>query len=561
MEQGIQILVVDDSEDDAFLLLRELRKATPILHHARVDTAETLRAALNECSWDLILTDHNMPGFSSQEALAIIKDTGLDTPVIIVSGTIGEDVAVNAMRAGAQDYIMKDNLARLLPAVQRELREAEVRLKRKEAERTLQHIAFHDSLTDLVNRREFERRLKHALETCHQRQLKHMLLYLDLDQFKIINDTCGHVAGDELLKQMANVLSGHIRASDTLARLGGDEFGILLESCSEQHALDLAETLRREVRDFRFAWQNRPFSVSLSIGIVPITSAYASTVEILSHADIACYAAKDKGRNAVQLFEIDNAEMHQRRNEMQWATRIRQALEEDRFFLYQQPMEALNDSMEKGPYTEFLLRLQDDGQTVPPGAFIPAAERYNLMSQIDRRVIHYVFRYLAETGLGNQDHGTYFVNLSGSSLSDNTLFEDIRSLLAQFAIKPQRICFEITETAAIANLADAVEFIKEIREEGFAFALDDFGCGLGSFSYLKTLPVEYLKIDGSFVRNLLNDPIDQGIVEACNRIGHAAGLKTIAEFVEDQATKQRLIEMGVDFAQGYGIAKPSPLST
>ncbi|ABC29360.1 predicted signal transduction protein containing a membrane domain, an EAL and a GGDEF domain [Hahella chejuensis KCTC 2396] len=559
MRQGLRLLVVDDSEDDAILLIRELRKGGMLPNYTRVDNEHDMRKMLSAQQWDIIITDHNMPGFSSEEALAVVREAELDVPVIIVSGTIGEDVAVRAMKAGAHDYIMKDNLARLLPAIQRELKEATVRDARKRAERTLHHMAYHDSLTDLVNRREFERRLKSALNSSKERGLTHMLLYLDLDQFKIINDTCGHVAGDELLKQLAILLSKHIRESDTLARLGGDEFGILLESCAERRAIQLAQELNSEVRNFRFVWQQKPFTISLSIGIVAVTSEYGSGAEILSHADIACYAAKDKGRNTIQVYQSDDVEMMRRRTEMQWISRIRIALEENRFFLYQQPMERIGPDRGAGLHTEFLLRLREGDEVIPPGAFIPAAERYSLMPLIDRRVIELVFQYLAESGKGMADKGAYFINLSGASLSDDKVFEDIRKNLRKYKIRPERICFEITETAAIAHLAETVEFIREIREEGFKFALDDFGCGMSSFSYLKTIPVDYLKIDGSFVRNMLSDPIDVGIVEACNRIGHAAGLTTIAEFVENEQIKEKLIEIGVDYAQGFAVSKPKPL--
>jgi len=541
-----------------FLLMRELKKGGITPEYVRVDSEHTLRQALKK-HWDLVITDHNMPGFSSEEALDVVKSEGLDAPVIIVSGTIGEEAAVRAMRAGAHDYIMKDNLARLLPAIQREMKEAGVRYARKKAEQSLHHMAYHDALTDLVNRREFDGRLRSALVSAKERGLSHMLLYLDLDQFKIINDTCGHIAGDELLKQISRILSRHIRESDTLARLGGDEFGILLESCSQQHAMELAETLREEVRGFKFVWGSTPFVVSLSIGVVLVTKAYANTAEILSHADIACYAAKDRGRNTVQVYQVQDVDMQRRQSEMQWTSRLRAALENNQFFLCHQPMFCLADEKNDEIHTEFLLRLQDGDEVVYPGAFIPAAERYNLMPVIDLKVIEMVFEYLAKTGKGMEDTGTYFVNLSGNSLSDDHFFNSIRSVLTKYKVKPERICFEITETAAIAHLSEAVEFIKEIRLEGFKFALDDFGCGMSSFSYLKTIPVDFLKIDGGFVRNMLSDPIDVGIVEACNKIGHAVGLKTIAEFVENDSIKEMLKEIGIDYAQGFGIAKPKPL--
>ncbi|MDX5297725.1 MAG: EAL domain-containing protein, partial [Gammaproteobacteria bacterium] len=547
-------------EDDALLLLRHLQRGGLRTYFERVDDAFHLRGALARQQWDIVITDHNMPGFSSVEALKVVRELEPDLPVIIVSGTIEEAIAVQAMNAGAHDYVMKDNLARLLPAVERELRDAQVRKARRQAEQHLHYVSHHDTLTDLANRREFERRLELALQSCRERGVEHMLIYLDLDQFKVVNDTCGHTAGDELLKQLTGVLSRHIRNSDTLARLGGDEFGILLDSCDATHAVHLAEKLRKAVEQHRFVWSERTFVLSISVGLVPVTAESASTAELLSQADIACYAAKDRGRNTLQLFESGNQDLHRRRTEMEWASRIREALEQELFFLCQQPMQPLNAECTAGPCAEFLIRLHgEDGEVVPPGAFLPAAERFNLMPLIDRWVIRRAFRYLSETGLGQEDSGTYFINLSGASLSDKSLFKDIRTYQDYWKVKPERICFEITETAAIGNLSDAVEFIREIRDEGFRFALDDFGSGLSSFAYLKTIPVDFLKIDGSFVLNLLANPIDQGIVEACNRIGHAAGLTTIAEFVENDAVRERLAEMGIDIAQGFGIARPTPL--
>lgn len=556
----LRVLLVEDSEDDAFLLLRELKKGGIEPYYQLVSSEESMENALRRGVWDIVITDHNMPGFTSFRVLELTRKYCSDLPVIIVSGIIGESVAVSAMKAGAQDYIMKDNLSRLIPAVSREVREGSVRKAKRLAESTLEHMAYHDSLTDLVNRREFERRLAHALQDAHETGRYHVLLYLDLDQFKIINDTCGHIAGDELLKQMASLLSRHIRSDDTLARLGGDEFGVLLRGCDGFHARKVAEMLCEEVREYRFVWHNKPFSVSLSVGMVVISHAYNSTSELLSHADLACYTAKDRGRNNVQLYQANDADMQRRQSDMQWTSRLQHALQTDSFFLCHQEMIALQARNYDGFRTEFLVRLQQGNDIVPPGAFIPAAERFGLMPRIDRKVIEMAFHYLDRTGLGREPTGTFFINLSGSSFSDDELFSYIKNLVDRYKILPKRICFEITETSAIANLNETIGFIEQSRQDGFEFALDDFGSGMSSFSYLKALPVDYLKVDGSFVRNLLDDPIDLGIVDACNRIGHAAGLRTIAEFVENDAIKKRLTELGLDYAQGFGIAKPKPLN-
>jgi len=558
-DSQLRLLIVEDSEDDAILLLRALKKGGIEPLYQVVDTEDSLRNALENELWDIVITDHNMPGFTSFQVLELTRQYGVDLPVLIVSGLIGEDVAVSAMKAGAHDYIMKNNLSRLIPAIRREVSDSSVRKAKRLAESTLEHMAFHDSLTDLANRREFERRLAHALQDAQETGRHHVLLYLDLDQFKIVNDTSGHVAGDELLKQISKILSRHIRSDDTLARLGGDEFGVLLRGCDASHAQRVAETLCEEVREYRFVWHNKPFSVSLSVGMVVISNAYNSTSELLSHADLACYAAKDRGRNNVQLYQSDDSEMQQRQADMQWTSRIQDALQTDSFILYQQEMVPLQAHNADGFRTEFLVRLQQGKTIVPPGAFIPAAERFGLMPRIDRRVIEMAFSYLDRTALGRQSTGTFFINLSGSSLSDGELYGYIRNLVEKYSILPERICFEITETAAIANLNQTINFIEQSRKDGFEFALDDFGSGMSSFSYLRALPVDYLKVDGGFVRNLLDDPIDLSIVDACNRIGHAAGLKTIAEFVETDAIKERVTELGLDYAQGFGIAKPTPL--
>lgn len=555
----LRMLIVEDSEDDALLLLRELRKGGIDPYSELVDSEERLCLALRESKWDILITDHNMPGFSSFRVLELVREYSADLPVIIVSGTIGEGVAVTAMKSGAQDYIMKDNLSRLIPAIDREVREGSIRRAKRVAETTLEYMAYHDSLTDLVNRREFERRLMRALEDTHNGDGDHVLLYLDLDQFKIINDTCGHIAGDHLLKQIATLLSEQIRSDDTLARLGGDEFGILLHGCDGYYARRVAEKLCQEASEFRFVWQNKPFSVSLSIGMVLIEKHYDNASELLSHADLACYAAKDRGRNNVQLYQSNDADMQQRQNDMHWTSRIQQALQSDSFCLWKQDMVALQPNDTDGYRTEFLVRLKEGDDVILPGAFIPAAERFSLMTKIDRKVIELAFRYLDQTGLGREETGTFFINLSGSSFNEPELFLYICELADTHRLKPERVCFEITETSAIANLNVTQQFINTAKKRGFKFALDDFGAGMSSFSYLKALPVDYLKVDGGFVRNLLTDPIDLGIVDACNRIGHAAGLKTVAEFVENDEVKKRLVELGLDCAQGYGISKPCPL--
>lgn len=556
----LRVLIVEDSEDDVQLITRELRKGGLTSEYRRVDSPETLQKALDDSSWDIVITDHNLPGFSSEAAILQVRQAGYDLPIIIVSGSIGEDVAVAAMKSGAHDYIMKNNLSRLVPAVERELREAKNRHQHRDAQEKIQYLAFHDALTGLYNRAEFERRLVNALKSARIDN-QHAIFYLDLDQFKIVNDTCGHVAGDELLKQIALMLKGPIRGRDTLARLGGDEFGVLLEHCLPEHAIEIAERMLGLVKEFRFAWMDKTFTIGASIGLVMLDSASQTHTELMRAADMACYAAKDKGRGRVQVYRADDVELVQRRGEMEWVSQLNLALQDNLFVLYMQRIIALGDNV-AGPTCEFLLRLKGrDGKLVLPGAFIPAAERYNLMPKLDRWVLTHAFEYLARRFAAQQakpDH-IYFINLSGATLGDGGYLKFVKEALASNGIPPQSICFEITETAAIGNLTVALSFIQNVRFLGCKVALDDFGAGLSSFSYLKTLAADYLKIDGSFVRDMLADPMDAAIVRAINSIGHVAGMKTIAEFVEHVDIKVELDNMGVDYAQGYALHKPEPI--
>ncbi|MEN6586086.1 MAG: EAL domain-containing protein [Sulfuricella sp.] len=554
----VNLLLVEDVEDDALLIARELRRGGFLPNYQRVDTAEALEASLGAHVWDVVITDHNMPGFNSSAAIAMVHQHDQDLPVIIVSGSIGEDLAVEAMRLGAKDYIMKSNMRRLVPAIQRELADADSRQARRQAEAAILHLAHHDALTGLDNRASFQLKLESLLQSAHQDGGQHSLLFLDLDQFKVVNDTCGHLAGDEMLKQLAGVLLHGIRANDHLSRLGGDEFCILLENCALEHAQSIAETLLALVRNFRFFWDNKVFSVGVSIGIVAIDQHSGSMEDILSAADIACYAAKERGRGVIQVYERGNVELSRRRGEMDWVRHIDEALDGGRFQLWRQPIRSLGpDGQHSVHHYELLLRMLDrDDNVVLPGAFLPAAERYDRMRAIDRWVVGTAMQCVGQCK--ESDEQIHTINLSGASLSDDSLCDFVREQIATNNVEPYNICFEITETVAISNYQSAVRFMHEMRRIGCAFALDDFGSGLSSFAYLKSLPVDFLKIDGAFVRNIANDPMDRAIVEAIHRVAHVAGLRTIAEFVENDAIIQVLREIGVDFAQGYGIGKPEP---
>ncbi|MDX5152482.1 MAG: diguanylate cyclase, partial [Acidiferrobacterales bacterium] len=418
MTKQVRALLVEDSEDDAELMLRYLKKEGFAVEYQRVDCEDDLQQALKNDRWDIVITDHNLPGFSSDASIATVKKFNPDMPIIIVSGTIGEDLAVMAMRNGAQDYIMKNNLARLAPAVERELRETKNRIAHRRAQETIQHLALHDPLTGLSNRHDFESRLKNLLSNVGD-GVTHALMYLDLDQFKIINDTCGHVVGDELLRQLAIVLREPIRESDMLARIGGDEFGILLANCSLESARQVGERLLQIMRQFRYNWKGRAFSIGGSIGLTMIEESGQSVSDVLRQADIACYAAKDAGRNRLQIFRSDDQDLMKRRDEMLWVQQIRQALEDNRFQLYRQNIASLaNDSRR---HSELLLRLLDeDERLVQPGSFIPAAERFGLMPELDRWVVRNALDYISNNGANGQfnDKDVVFINLSGATLGD-----------------------------------------------------------------------------------------------------------------------------------------------
>lgn len=427
--------------------------------------------------------------------------------------------------------------------------------------RKMDYLATHDALTGLYNRREFERRMEGALQTARHDGITHTLCYIDLDQFKVVNDTCGHVAGDELLRQLTTLLHGQMHEADTLARLGGDEFGVLFEGATMPRAMAAANSLRAVVEDFRFVWNDKTFSLGASMGLVEINADTENVTTALSAADAACYMAKDSGRNRVHAYQADDAELARRRGEMQWVSRIHDALDHDRFELACQTIVPVAESQAEGVHLEILVRMRDGDALVPPGAFLPAAERYNLMPAVDRWVVENTLDWLGQQRAGLDALSLCTINLSGHSIGDERFLDFVTGRIAQLDIPAGKLCFEITETTAVANLSRAVSFIEKLRQCGCRFALDDFGSGMSSFAYLKNLPVDYLKIDGNFVRDLVRDPIDRAMVEAINQVGHVMGIRTIAEFVESEEILQHLRDIGVDYAQGYGIARPQALSS
>ena len=431
----------------------------------------------------------------------------------------------------------------------------------REMSSRLIYQARHDELTGLINRREFESRLGVALEQARINGISHALCMFDLDQFKVVNDTAGHPAGDELLRQIANTLAGVVRKTDSLARLGGDEFALLMERCTVDQAQRTAQAVRRSIENLSFTWGEKRFRVSASLGLVPLMTGQESVSDLLSVADAACFAAKEQGRNRVHVYRPSDTELVERQGEMGWVERINRAVDEDRFELWCQVIEPARIGVPShGTHLEVLLRLREaDGRLMMPGAFLPPAERYHVINRVDRWVIRNVLAWFAQHPVAAEGILRCGVNISGQSLTNDDFFAFLTGAMRDLGPLARKFCFEITETAAIASLGAAERLINELRTLGCQIALDDFGSGLSSFGYLKHLPIDFLKIDGLFVRDLLTDPVDFALVRAINEVGKTLGKATVAEFVENDEVRARLAELGVDFVQGYGIGRPRPL--
>lgn len=586
---GIFDYIVKDATSEAFKSLPEttmaaIRRYESNLHEIRLDNhIRKLSAAVEQSSSIILITDEK--GEIEYVNAAFTKVTGYTLaevegkrPSVMTAGQISPEVykklwadvlsgkewrgEFQNRKKNGELYWSRAAISPVKNHAGEIINFVEIQDDITEARKLSDQLYFqaaHDPLTGLINRREFERRLHIVVEKARTDNSEHALCYLDLDQFKIINDTCGHIAGDELLRQLGTILLKTIRKCDTLARLGGDEFGILMEYCPVDKAVKVADEQREAIENFSFVWENKSFRIGVSIGLVPITLESGHLSDILKEADAACYAAKDQGRNRVCIYRPDDERVISVRDHMQWVARINHALPEDRFLLYRQDIISINENCNEGGHYELLLRLEEDGQIFPPGAFLPAAERYNLSSKIDRWVVAKALHYLAEDT--SRVAGLYqcAINLSGQTLNDDDFLGFVIAKLKETGVPPEKICFEITETAAIVNLTNASNIIKNLKEIGCLFSLDDFGSGLSSFAYLKNLPVDFLKIDGMFVKDIVSDPIDFAMVKSINDIGHVMGKKTIAEFVENAEILEKLRSIGVDYAQGYGIAKPIPL--
>ena len=537
----------DKSKNEGFLSARAGKTVSNITLRDQFDTFEGMRSNINVVSSYIPIGDR--PLDQPEAVFEVYSDV---TDLMDKMQGLQWKIIVLVLGGVAVFYLLLITSSRRMDRIETERVEE---VSRNEAQ--FRYQASHDALTGLINRHEFERRVKGLISSTHMDKGENALCFMDLDQFKVVNDTCGHIAGDELLRQLGHVLQDAVRHSDTLARLGGDEFGILMEHCTLAQAQRAVSTIQQTIQDFQFPWEGQTFRIGVSIGLVAISEATPSLTELLKQADAACYMAKDLGRNRIHVYNPDDTQMVLRQGEMQWVSRINQALEENRFTLFAQSIVPLDKSTDM--HYEFLLRMIDErGEIISPVTFLPAAERYDLMHNLDIWVVRHAFGLLAShPDLVEQVH-FFSINLSGQSITNVNFLDSVISQIKELNIEPGKICFEVTETAAISNLRAATHFISSLRKLGCRFALDDFGSGLSSFGYLKNLQVDYLKIDGIFVKDIADDPIDHAMVKSINDIGHVMGMKTIAEFVESSKIKGMLRKLGVDYAQGYDIGRPQP---
>jgi len=502
--------------------------------------------------------------------LAMTDEDG--RPLILSVAFIGDEYAhfvlVNRKGIKSKELPLKDMADGLHEGRITVLDDVDLPLMERASQRMLQsmhnrltHQASHDELTDLLNRKEFERSVTAAIELAKATGKQHMLAYLDLDQFKIVNNTSGHTAGDELLKLVGKrIVEGMADKDAKIARLGGDEFGVLMTDVTTEAARDAAEQLLQLVRDQRFDWEGRHYALSASLGLVFIDEGTENADAALRAADEACYAAKDAGRNRIQEYELGDAKMLRRRGVMEWVTQLDSAMDDNRLILNCQRIVPISNG-NNAAHFEILLTMADElGDPMPPSEFILAAETYNRVTLVDRWVIENVLRWMADHRNQLDDLGAFSINVSGHSINDETFADFVLEQFSLTQAPTAKVCFEITETAAIANLDNARDFMNRMKIIGCRFSLDDFGTGLSSYSYLRNLPVDYVKIDGVFVKSMDSSPDDYAVVRSINDIGHYLGKKTIAEYVENQAIFDQLREIGVDYGQGYGIEKPLKLA-
>ncbi|WP_260843160.1 EAL domain-containing response regulator [Sedimenticola selenatireducens] len=528
---------------------------------------------LDDESYAIVVSDMRMPQMDGVELLNRLATEYPDTIRIMLTGNSDQQTAMDAVNQGrVYKFLTKPCSAADLKTT---LEEA-LTLYRAEQQKQalsehqaiavehlsakLSHQSRHDILTGLANRLAFDKRLTAAVETARQEGRTHVFCYLDIDHFHRINDACGYTAGDELLRQLAGLLSHHRRSGDMTARLGSDQFGLILGDCSLEDGQKIIQKLHEELKQFTFHWEEASYDLSVSIGLLPIDSQSESNATLFSAAETACNVAKDQGRNRIHIGSAQDATLTQRLSEIQWINRINRAFSENRFLLYYQTIVPINPIEMEGDHYEILIRMEgDEGQIIPPGEFLPAAEHYHLSPQIDRWVIRNMIGWLDDHPDQLEELSTCSINLSGLSIGDEEMLDFIKHTLAQSNVPPTKICFEVTETAAIAHLDAAIFFMQQLKAIGIRFSLDDFGTGLSSFAYLRTLPVDFLKIDGMFVRQIDRNIIDWTMVKSINDMGQIMGKQTIAEFVENEDIYNQLNEIGANYAQGFLMSKPRPL--
>lgn len=568
-----RILLVDD---EPFILSGYRRGLGKLF---TIDTATSGAEALalfdqgGDTPYAVVVSDMRMPEMDGIELLKRLAASHPKAVRIMLTGNSDQQTAMDAVNQGhvfkfltkpcsAADLRTALDEALALYRVEREQeaisQHAEIKVQHLSAK--LSHQARHDILTGLANRRAFETRLKSCLESAKQEGRQHIFCFIDIDFFHRINDICGYTAGDEMLRQLGGLLSHRRRSGDIAARLGSDQFGLILSDCSLQDGQQIVQKIHQQLKAFVFRWEEGSYELSTSIGLVPINRDSDSVTALFSAAETACNVAKDQGRNRIHIGDAQDTLLTQRLTEIQWISRINRAIGENRFRLYYQTIEPINPIESEGEHYEILLRMEDDdGRIIPPGEFLPAAEHYHLSPQVDRWVILNTLGWLNDHPDQLQALSLCSINLSGLSMGDEEILNFIQETLTRFEIPPGKICFEVTETAAISNLDAAVNFMQALKAIGVRFSLDDFGTGLSSFAYLRNLPVDFLKIDGMFVRHIDRNIIDWTLVKAINDMGQIMGKQTIAEFVENEDIYNQLHEIGANYAQGYLLSKPSPL--
>jgi diguanylate cyclase (GGDEF)-like protein len=566
-----KILLVDDDPNILRGYHRSLRKR--FRFHIACGAEEALKVIEQNGPFAVVVSDMRMPGMDGLQLLSSLKEIYPHTVRIMLTGNADQKTAMNAVNKGqVLKFLTKPcSPETLASAIETGLSQYNRTLEKhavleqsaaevRDLSERLCIQAHHDILTGLHNRQAFELQLQAFFETAQNGIKEHALCHFDLDHFHIINETCGHFAGDELLRQISNLFSSKLRSGDLLARLAGDEFGMLLADCSLNEAKGIIQRLHDILKQYRFEWEGKEYEVGVSIGLVPLNAETGSVTAALSTVETACHVAMDQGYNRLQIGTVQDKELTHRLNKAQWANRVNQALKENRFRLYFQPIIPIEESNE-GEHYEILVRMLDErGEVIPPSKFLAAAEHYCISPQLDRWVIKHTAEWLALNTDTRQRLSTCSINLSGRSLGDDEVLRFITQIFDKFPIiEPERICFEVTETAAITHLYRAIGFIKALKRKGFRFALDDFGSGFSSFAYLKNLPVDFLKIDGMFVKQMRTNPIDRAMVKSINEIGKLMGKKTIAEFVENKAILDDLRLLKVDYAQGYYFGQARPL--